>query len=76
MYTRRMHDFNQDHIVTYCGSCRATMQTAGKDAVHLLDLILGRQYTAEQAQPRGYRTEAEMWQRRLETKERIANFKD
>jgi len=28
-------------MVTYCGGCRKTLRSAGKDAVHLLDLILG-----------------------------------
>lgn len=47
VYTRRANDFNQDHIVTYCGSCRGTMQAAGKDAVHILDLIFGPTYTRD-----------------------------
>ena len=75
VYTRRANDFNQDNIVTYCGSCRGTMQAAGKDAVHILDLIFGPKYTKDQAQPRGYKTEEEMWANRLETKERLNKFK-
>ena len=71
VYTRRANDFNRDNIVTYCGSCRGTMQAAGKDAVHLLDLIFGSTYTKAQAQLRGYKDEAEMWARRLETKNRL-----
>ena len=71
VYTRRAGDFNQDHIVTYCGSCRGTMQAAGKDAVHILDLMYGDTYTKDQAQPRGYKTEDEMWANRLETKKRL-----
>ncbi len=74
VYTRRAGDFNQDHILTYCGSCRGTMQASGKDAVHMLDLIFGKTYTKDQAAQRGYRTEAEMWERRLETKERLDNL--
>lgn len=76
LYERRAQDMTQDHIVTYCGSCRGTMQAAGKDAVHLLDLIFGPKYTKDQAQQRGYKTEEEMWQRRLETKERLEKFKE
>ena len=75
VYTRRANDFHQDNIVTYCGSCRGTMQTAGKDAVHMLDLIFGKQYTKDQAKPRGYKTEDEMWANRLETKDRLNQFK-
>ena len=74
VYTRRAGDFNQDHILTYCGSCRGTMQAAGKDAVHILDLIFGDTYTKDQAKPRGYRTEDEMWANRLETKHRLEQF--
>ena len=75
VYTRRASDFNQDHIVTYCGSCRGTMQAAGKDAVHILDLIFGKTYRKEMAQPRGYKTEEEMWEKRLETKERLNSLR-
>ena len=64
-----------NNIVTYCGACRGTMQAAGKDVVHLLDPIFGPTYNRDQAQPRGYRTEDEMWERRLETKERLDRFK-
>ncbi len=74
LYTRRASDMNQDNIVTYCGSCRGTMQAAGKDAVHILDLIFGAKYTKDQAQSRGYKTEEEMWERRLETKIRLNKF--
>ena len=75
VYTRRAKDFNQNHIVTYCGSCRGTMQTADKDALHLLDLMFKNTYTSDQAQKRGYTTEEEMWEKRLETKKRLENFK-
>ena len=75
VYTRRANDFNQDNIITYCGSCRGTMQTAGKDAVHMLDLIFGNTYTKDQEQERGYKSEEEMWANRLETKNRLDNLK-
>ena len=75
VYTRRANDFNQENIVTYCGSCRGTMQAAGKDAVHLLDLIFGHTYMKDMAEQRGYKTEEEMWERRLETKHRLDAFK-
>ncbi len=74
LYTRRAGDFNSDHILTYCGSCRGTMQAAGKDAVHILDLLFGPTYMASMAQPRGYRTEEEMWANRLETRDRLNSF--
>lgn len=71
VYTRRANDFDQHNIVTYCGSCRGTMQAAGKDAVHILDLLFGQKYTKDQEKARGYQTEQEMWEKRLETKERL-----
>ena len=71
VYTRRANDFDQHNIVTYCGSCRGTMQAAGKDAVHILDLLFGPKYTKDQERARGYQTEQEMWEKRLETKERL-----
>lgn len=76
VYTRRANDFNQNHIVTYCGSCRGTMQTAGKDAVHILDLLFGHKYTKDQMKKRGYQTEQEMWEKRLETKERLNRLRE
>ena len=75
VYTRRANDFDQHNIVTYCGSCRGTMQAAGKDAVHILDLLLGQKYTKDQERARGYQTEQEMWEKRLETKERVNHLR-
>lgn len=76
LYTRRAADFNQDHILTYCGSCRGTMQTAGKDAVHILDLMFSNKtYMKKDAAARGYKTEDEMWEKRLETKKRLENLR-
>ena len=75
IYTRRANDFDQHNIVTYCGSCRGTMQTAGKDAVHILDLLFGQKYTKDHERTRGYQTEQEMWEKRLETKERLNHLR-
>ena len=76
VYERRAKDFDSDHIVTYCGSCRGTMQAAGKDAIHILDLMFGKEtYMASDAKARGYVTEEEMWANRLETKTRLENLK-
>ena len=75
VYTRRANDFDQHNIVTYCGSCRGTMQAAGKDAVHILDLLFGPKYTKDQERARGYQTEQEMWEKRLETKERLNHLR-
>lgn len=75
VYTRRANDFDQHNIVTYCGSCRGTMQAAGKDAVHILDLLFGQKYTKDQESVRGYQTEQEMWEKRLETKQRLNHLR-
>lgn len=75
VYTRRANDFDQHNIVTYCGSCRGTMQAAGKDAVHILDLLFGQKYTKDQEGARGYQTEQEMWEKRLETKKRLNHLR-
>ncbi len=76
IYTRRKNDFNQHHVITYCGSCRGTMQTAGLDSVYILDLLFsGKTYMKKDEAKRGYTSEEEMWERRLETKERFNSFK-
>ncbi|WP_297520676.1 FAD-dependent oxidoreductase [uncultured Clostridium sp.] len=76
VYERRAKDFDSEHIVTYCGSCRGTMQAAGKDSIHILDLMFGdKAYMASDAKDRGYTTEEEMWANRLETKTRLENLK-
>lgn len=36
---RRTADATQDHIVTYCGSCRGSMENGEKDAIHILELL-------------------------------------
>ena len=74
VYTRRMKDFDSNHIVSYCGSCRGTMETAGADSVHILDLLFGDTYMADQQTIRGYRDEDEMWERRLETRKRLIDL--
>ena len=76
VYTRRANDFDQHNIVTYCGSCRGTMQAAGKDAVTypwICFLVKNIQRIRRRA--RGYQTEQEMWEKRLETKERLNHLR-
>lgn len=75
VYTRRAGDFNSHNIVTYCGSCRGTMEAAGKDAVHILDLMFGKTYTKADEKLRAYSSEEEMWKGRLETKERLEKMR-
>lgn len=75
VYNRRAGDFNSEHIISYCGSCRGTMEAAGKDSLHILNLLHGEIYTKEQAQKRGYKSEEEMWANRLESKRRLDEMK-
>ncbi|AWZ48588.1 hypothetical protein C3495_07040 [Clostridiaceae bacterium 14S0207] len=77
LYIRRANDFNQHSIVTYCGSCRGTMEAAGKDAVHILDLLfMGKSYTSsDRRYDRAYKNEEEMWSHRLDTKCKFDSYK-
>ena len=74
VYTKRISDFDSDHIITYCGSCRGTMETAGADSVYILDLLFGDTYYDGQKAIRGYQSEEEMWERRLETRQRLIDL--
>ena len=76
VYTRRKGDFNQDHIISFCGSCRGTFETADMDSLHILDLLYAdHAYMAKEQHKRGYKDENEMWQRRLETRDRLNAMK-
>lgn len=75
VYNRRAGDFTSEHIVNYCGSCRGTLEAAGKDSLHIIDLIFGETYMKSMAKKRSYKNEEEMWSLRLETKSRLDNFK-
>ncbi|MBN1072664.1 FAD-binding protein [Clostridium botulinum] len=77
LYNRRANDFTEESIVAYCGSCRGTMEAAGKDAIHILDLMFqGKTYTSDQRRyDRSYKNEQEMWSRRLNTKAKFDSHK-
>ena len=75
VYNRRAADFNSEHIISYCGSCRGTMEASGKYSIHILDLLHGEIYTKEQVKRRGYKSEEEMWANRLESKKRLDYMK-
>ncbi len=75
VYTRRKNDFTQEHIVSYCGSCRGTFETADLDSLHILDLMFANSpYTSQQVKKRGYKDAQHMWDNRLETKNRLSRF--
>lgn len=66
---RRMEDSTQDHIVTYCGSCRGAMEKGGKDGVHILQLLFSPQaYMKADACERGNNYG---FHNRMETKNRL-----
>ncbi len=71
LYTRRGNDCTQENVLSYCGSCRGTMQAAGKDSLHILNLLFEDTYTKDKACDRGYKDSNEMWANRLETKSRL-----
>lgn len=73
IYNRRAADFEHDSVVTYCGSCRGTMEAAGKDSIHILDLLFGNKayMKSDKKSNRGYSSTEEMWARRLQTKEKF-----
>ncbi|MPQ44465.1 FAD-dependent oxidoreductase [Clostridium tarantellae] len=75
VYTRRANDATQKQIISYCGSCRGTMEAAGLDSLHILDLLHGDTYTKAQAAKRGYKNEEEMWSNRLECKNILNKYK-
>lgn len=69
IYTRRANDCTQDSVISYCGSCRGTLEAAGKDSLHILDLLFGDTYNESTFEKRNYKSEDEMWANRLATKE-------
>ena len=69
IYTRRANDCTQDSVISYCGSCRGTLEAAGKDSLHILDLIFGDSYSESTFEKRSYSSEEEMWKNRAKTKE-------
>lgn len=75
LYMRRAADCTQDNVLTYCGSCRGTMEAAGKDALHILNLLHGDLYKKSMEKPRGYKTEQEMWSNRLKTKKLLSKHR-
>lgn len=75
IYTRRANDCTQDNVIAYCGSCRGTMEAAGKDSLHILNLLHEECYYSNMAKKRGYASEEEMWKNRLDTKNVLKNSK-
>ena len=66
---RRTADAKSDNILTYCGSCRGSMENGGKDAIHILELIFrDKPYMKSDAHKR---SDNYGFHNRMETKERL-----
>lgn len=50
--SRRIGDANKEHIISYCGSCRNSMELGGLDSLHIIDLIHGKTYMKKDAKKR------------------------
>lgn len=71
---RRINDANKESIISYCGSCRASMETGGLDSLHILDLIHGKTYTKDDMdKERGVNIDAS--KNRMLTKELLDKYK-
>ncbi|QXM06440.1 FAD-dependent oxidoreductase [Crassaminicella indica] len=71
---RRIKDATQDHIISYCGSCRGSMEIGGLDSLHILDLIHGKTYMKKDSKKRSVVGDQAL-KNRLETKERLNKYK-
>ncbi|UUV17750.1 (Fe-S)-binding protein [Fusobacteria bacterium ZRK30] len=67
---KRAAEYNTDHIVSYCAACRGAMESAGKDSVHILDLIFGERYTKDSATKRTQGTSVQ-WMNRFKSKKEL-----
>ncbi|MEI6856668.1 heterodisulfide reductase-related iron-sulfur binding cluster [Psychrilyobacter sp.] len=67
---RRASEYKTDHIVSYCAACRESMESAGKDSVHILDLVFGETYTKASAAKRNQRPEIQ-WMNRFKSKKEL-----
>ena len=67
---KRAAEYNTDHIVSYCAGCRGAMESAGKDSVHILDLIFGKRYTKSSATKRTQGTSVQ-WINRFKSKKEL-----
>ena len=68
---RRVNDATQDHIISYCGSCRGSMELGGLDSLHILQLIFGKTYMKKDACKR---SEDYGFHNRLDTKKRLKKY--
>ena len=67
-----VEDCTSDHVVTYCGSCRGTLESNDKDALHILDLLFSNSTYMEADTTK--RTRDDVVQGRLEAKQRFDKY--
>jgi len=68
--TERGKEYKTDHVVSYCAACRESMETAGKDSVHILDLIFGDKYIKTSAEKRS-QDPVKQWMNRFKSKKEL-----
>ncbi len=68
---RRITDATQEHIISYCGSCRGSMELGGLDSLHILQLIHEKCYMKKDQIKR---SENYGFKNRLETKKILKKF--
>ncbi len=67
---KRAKEFETEHLVSYCAACRESMEVAGKDSVHILDLVFGERYTKESTIKRNQNPVAQ-WMNRFKAKKEL-----
>jgi len=71
---KRAEEFETNHIVSYCAACRESMETAGKDSVHILDLVFGEKYTEASTAKRSMGP-VKQWMNRYKSKKELKKRK-
>ena len=64
-----INDATQEHIISYCGSCRGSMELGGLDSLHILQLIHGKCYYKKDVKKR---SDNYGLHNRLEAKRRVS----
>ena len=67
---KRVAEYDTNHIVSYCAACRESMEAAGKDSVHILDLVFGERYTEASTAKRN-QNPVKQWANRFKSKREL-----
>ncbi len=72
LMTRRVNEFNTNHVVTYCSACRQSMSNGGAKSWHILDLVFGDVVTSDSLPPTDtLNSSSKSWVNRYLTKQKI-----